>query len=128
MMDETNAMPRWQVGQRVVVNRSRIATIDRVMAHGIAVVEREKYRPNGYRVGPYRGWGDIPQILPLTPELEAKVVLYQRVSRSRSKAFAAIETAEKWIRTIDPSRASQEDAGKIDCLISAIYSVVECVE
>ena len=85
-------MTQWTPGQRAVINRSKIVTIDRVTPSGMAVVGDVRFSADGHnRVL-------CKKLEPLTPEIEAEIELFKRARIVGKLAHNAIQHAESWLR------------------------------
>ena len=93
MLEKT---PTWTAGQRAVVGRSRIVTIDRVTPGGRAVVGDTTYEPDGRERGgqPYRS----PRLEALTPEIEQEMRLATQGADVSRRLNDLIKDADRWCR------------------------------
>ena len=88
----------WVKGQRAVINRRRIVTIDKVTPSGRAVVGGTTYDRDGWPCGKGRCTGGVEKLEHLTPEIEAQVALIERGDKARYSADLATDAAIKWLR------------------------------
>ena len=90
-MSETTAAP-WAAGQRAVIGRCRVVTIERVTSTGRAFVKGRYFGKDGYEItsgDPY----NRAKLELLTPEIEAEMELLRRARQARESAEKAIQDA-----------------------------------
>lgn len=88
--------PQWTPGQRAVIDRREIVTIERVTRGGKAVVGSRQFRPNGSEVSSSLR---SAQLDPLTPEIEAEMALAKKGSAATEKLRAVLNSAAQWCRS-----------------------------
>lgn len=122
-----NSPEIWRVGQRAVIDRTSVVTIERVTPSGRAITKDRTFDRDGHErsnAAPHRR----SRLEPLTPEIEAEMALVQRSRRVRRDAFAAIEAADKWLRSAFPSWANGAsdvaDVEQAERLTAAILGVM----
>ena len=86
----------WQPGQRAVINRQQIVTIDRATPTGRAVVGDRRFAVDGYEIG--RGGFRQPLLELLTPEIEAEMALVVRGRSAGEGLSKALRDADGWLR------------------------------
>lgn len=114
----------WTPGQKAVIGRRTIVTIDRVTPSGRVIVGDRTFNPDGIE----RGVRDFVRLEPFTAEIEAEIDL---VERGR-KAAAAIDNAEDAIRRMGrlaspwgnrtPDAADVEQAERLANAIQEVFS------
>jgi hypothetical protein len=121
-------MPDWTPNQRVARNRARIVTIDRVTKSGRAIIGDVTFDPNGIERSsgnPYRR----DRIEPLTPEIEAEIMLRIRGQRALMEIRDALGAAETWSRNMSAvwhkGVLSIEEVNRAERLAAAIRSILE---
>lgn len=113
----------WQAGQRAVINRQAVVTVDRVTASGRPKVGDRTFDVDGTERAAGVSFYRRAKLEHITPDIEAEMALRQRASAARSALYAALETVEKWQRDCfgsfrgDPDEA---DVAKAERLVSAI--------
>ena len=109
-------MTQWTPGQRAVINRSKIVTIDRVTPSGMAVVGDVRFSADGHnRVL-------CKKLEPLTPEIEAEIELFKRARIVGKLAHNAIEVARYWLMNNNIPDAI--NIAKAERLVAAIKEIL----
>lgn len=115
----------WTPGERAVIDRQRIVTIDRVTPSGRAVVGHQTFGADGReRTSNYR-----PGLLELlTAEIEVEMGLRARALKADEAMYVALDRVRGWQRNIlggiRPNPASIADIQKAEALAAAIRSVM----
>jgi hypothetical protein len=115
----------WLPGQRAIIDRRTVVTIDRVTPSGRAVVGDRTFHASGHRI---RGGGLLE---PLTPEIEAELALVERGNEATRDAWRELTLAEKWLRLNFSSWGGRipeaADVDRAERLAAAIRQVMEGV-
>ena len=83
----------WQVGQRVVLNREKVVTIEKVTPSGCAKINEKVFEVNGQeRTSSYRR----SKIEPLTAETEVGMALEKRCGDASLALERAVRGALAW--------------------------------
>lgn len=91
----TNA--EFKPGQRAVISRVQIVSVDRVTPSGRVIVGDRTFNPDGYeRAGGSRY--HAARLEPLTPEIESEIQLVKRGAEASNAAAKAIASADAWLR------------------------------
>ena len=97
----------WQVGQKAVINRRNIVTVERVTKTGIIVADGRKFNVDGYERGEGRLWRDLYRIEILTAEIEAEIkaemALSERAQNAAHDVINATSDAQSWVRSYLPT-------------------------
>ena len=96
MIDHQTTINGWKPGQKAVIGRTRVVTIERVTPSGRAVIGSETYKPDGILLG-----GNIhksPRLESLTPEIALEMDLERQGRTASNAAIKAIKDAEHFIR------------------------------
>jgi hypothetical protein len=112
----------WHAGQRAIIDRRTIVTIDRVTPKGWAVVGERRFGADGRKIGGLR-----TLLEPLTPEIEAEIALATRGNEASRDALGQIEAANSWLRQRFSWNRRVTDAGdveKAEHLAAAIRQVM----
>lgn len=112
---------RWQVGQRVVIDRDSVATVEKVSPSGRATIGGRVYRPDGLQMGRGNRWR-ASRIEAATPELLALIALRRRHVGAHAALSRAISAAERFdqnnrpstFRPRDPDSAAVKKAARDD--------------
>lgn len=117
----------WQKGQRAVIDRRKIVTIDRVTPTGRVVVGDRNFSSEGYeRLPPGAGRYATPARLePLTAEIAAEMKAGMRSNTVRNEMFKALEYAQQWLRDNfqgfgRTKTSSEENIEKAEALVQEI--------
>lgn len=114
----------WTVGQKAVIGRVTIVTIDRVTATGRAIVGgRRSFNPDGSERT--SSW-NRSKLEPMTPEIQAEMDLVTRGRDAANDVYTAITTAERWSRDTLRMRGTPDvaDVEKAERLTAAIRAVL----
>jgi hypothetical protein len=118
--------PPWLPGQRAIIDRRTVVTIDRVTPSGRAVVGDRTFEANGFE----RRGGHKFRILKLeaiTPEID----LIIRGTQALHAAHKELEAADNWLRrnlsTWGPRIPDAPDVDRAERLAAAIRQVMEGV-
>lgn len=116
----------WKAGQKAVIDRREIVTIDRVTPTGRAVVGERTFRPSGYALGNASGYLEL-----LTPDVEAEMALTSRGRKASGKCFKLLLDAEKFLRAEfsawRPRVPEQDAVERAERLEAALRAVLENV-
>ena len=126
-MSETPAAP-WAAGQRAVIDRRHIVTIERVTPSGQAFVKGRYFGKDGYeRTSGYPY--NRAKLELLTPEIEAEMELLRRARQVRETAERAIQDAGIFTRdalsTFGGRIPETADVDLAERLAAAIRGVME---
>ena len=116
----------WTPGQKAVINRERVVTIDRVTPSGRAIVGDRTFEVDGIeRCKSY----PRDRLAPLTPDIQAEMDLVTRGRVVNECAFRAIDDAERWRRQAFTSRGhwavpTAEDVDRAWRLVDAIREIL----
>lgn len=118
----------WEKGQRAVINRRDIVTIDRVTKGGRVVVGERQFVP-GWRAGAAREHGCVGSIIEfLTPDIEAAMSQIVRIEATANKLHGAINAVRDWGRdkfwTYALRPPSEADYAKAQALAEAINAIM----
>lgn len=119
---------QWKVGQRAVISRTRVVTIERVTPAGRVIADGRTFNADGSERSsgaPY----NRPKLEPFTPEIQAEMDLVIRGRKAANEAIVAVEMAEKWLRRTFSSWGGRsvpdaEDVEKAEKLTAAIQQVL----
>jgi hypothetical protein len=118
----------WHPGQRAVIDRRQVVTIDRVTPSGRAVVGCRTFNEDGTE----RAAGDSirrSRLELLTPEIEAKMALIERWDAAQAPAFRAADDAERFMRQTfqrwGRRTPKPEDLDRAERLTAAIRTVLD---
>jgi hypothetical protein len=119
----------WTVGQRAVINRNTVVTVDRVTPTGRPVVGNRTFDVNGIERVKGNPWRR-PILEPLTAEIEAEMDLARRADRASEAVHDALEVADRWVRdnlsawnNTSPNVADVDRAERLAAAIRAVMGV-----
>lgn len=116
---------KWEAGQKAVINRRQVVTIERVSPTGRVSAGGIVFDCNGYGRTPSRR---RPKLEPLTPEIQAEMELTERALRVADRSLKAVLRAERWLREMNsvfrPHAVSRQDVEKAERLMSAITDIL----
>lgn len=122
-------MTTFTPGQRAVIDRTKIVTVERVTPTGRVTAGGRKFDSSGWESGniPFRG---RCRLYPLTPEIEAEMALIARGSRVHSEVSKASDALQIWLRNSIsghpvPSLADVEKAERIVATLREAMGVEE---
>lgn len=87
----------WEVGQKAVIDRRLIVTIEKVSATGRATANGMVFDIDGFRRGD-RSRFSIAKLEALTPEIQAEMDLVARGIKVDNETASAIRAADNWLR------------------------------
>lgn len=123
--------PQWQPGQRCVISRQTVVTIERVTPSGRAVAGDRTFGRDGIEICAGNPYGR-PRLELLTPEIEAEIALSARGRKADWAASAALLAADKWLRSALSSRniriPDAADVDRAERLAEAIKKVMESAD
>lgn len=117
----------WEPGQRAVINRQHIVTIERVTPSGRAIVEKRTFECDGQERtngSPYRR----SKLEPLTSEISAEMELAERGKVATDAAYQALTDTDYWLQEIVSSWGRVPEAAdveKVERLVSAIREAMQ---
>jgi hypothetical protein len=118
----------WKVGQRAVISRTTVVTIERVTPTGRVTAGGRKFGAGGWEAVKSGSWRVPPRLELLTPEIEAEMSLVVRGRAARLAAHAVLDDAYDWLRTVldtwNGSVPDAEDVDKAERLAAAIQGVM----
>ena len=114
----------WTAGQRAVINRETIVTIERVTPSGRAVVTGGRvFNANGNERVQLSSWELPSKLEPLTDKVEAQIAY----KRERQETFCAVlnelDEAKAWARSYS-IKATPANVEKAERLLAAIKGVM----
>ena len=117
----------WTVGQKAVIGRETLVTVDRVTPSGRAVVGDRMFELNGSE---RKSTGfSRARLYHLTPEVEAEMAVIRRGRLVAADGRNVIHNAENWFRsTFNSFRETVPDLAdveKAERLVAAIRHVME---
>jgi hypothetical protein len=121
-------MTTWTIGQRCVINRDRIVTVERITPSGRVVADGRLFNADGTERRP-TGRLRRDRLEPLTPEIEAEVALRERAQDAYTEADKEVARAVKWMDSLFGwgryKDRSADEVAKVETLAAAIRSVLE---
>lgn len=125
----TDTKSRWIVGQKVMINRDRIVTIERVTPSGRAVIGNRIFEPDGRERGSDRSYYARDVLEALTPEIKSETERRRRGDHAFTNADKALDAASVWLRktSFNPWHRvvpDPEDIEKAERLYTAIRQVI----
>ena len=117
----------WTAGQRVVLGRDRIVTIDRVTPSGRAVIGDQTFRKDGCQIGEVPHWWLRSRIGPITPENQGRVEFLDRWRIAIDNLWDALDAAGKVRRECNDHRSVPDPVAvaKAERIAAAIRAAME---
>lgn len=129
---------RWEKGQRVVLDRREIVTIDAVTPSGRAKIGNRSFhaadhRWGGIEIGGRGSRWNSSSIEELTSENQAEADLRDRATKASRALYTEVTKAERFMRTVSggsryQNLSSVEEIEKAERLIAAIRDVLDVKE
>jgi hypothetical protein len=117
----------WHIGQRCVINRDRIVTVERITPSGRVVADGYLFNADGVERRP-TGRSRRDRLEPLTPEIEAEMALRKRAQDAYTESDRGVERAVKWVNNLFGwgryKDRSADEVAKAEALAAAIRSVL----
>lgn len=95
-MSDTNIDQGWIPGERAVINRRDVVTIERVTPSGRAVIDTSYFHPDGYQVTSSSRSRSFLQ--KWTAEIQAEIDLNARAHEVKDELIKEIEKAADFLR------------------------------
>ena len=117
---------KWTVGQRAVINRREIVTVERVTPGGKARAGGRLFDASGMEIA---GGLIRSRLEPLTPEVEAAMALGKRAQIATDAAWDAVNIAARFVRinlsTWGNRIPEAADVDKAERLAAAINAILQ---
>lgn len=124
----TTTSNQWIAGERAVINRRHIVTIDRVTPSGRAMIDTSYFYPDGDHVTSSQRPRSFLE--KWTPEIQAEIDLNMKAAKVKDELTKAIDKAEHFVRNQflrwnGRITAELRDIEKAERILSALRNAME---